>query len=238
MTPHAADSLAPTSSHQPSTGRRTLLKGAAWSVPVVAASAVVPARASATPTLGSVTLSSGCLAGVVGLNLLPGFLVAETPSGVAPPTLTFTQVVRMQGTYSYLTIGGTLADEAARIDALLISRPLFDLYFGVNLLETKGPGVTTTPFAPTDAAYEETGRGSGGSGTTLVTYTLTRSRSVTVSNLAANNRTGIGYLLNANISILGQITNTMTVNPEYVSYITGPTSATVTSTILSLNCGG
>lgn len=55
--------------------RRTVVKGAAWSVPVIAAAAAVPmAAASGTPQVASLDIDAGCIQ-VAGLQVLPGFSV-------------------------------------------------------------------------------------------------------------------------------------------------------------------
>lgn len=62
-----------------STSRRAVVKGAAWSVPVIAAAVAAPAASASTSELGALQLNGSC--GVLGV-LGPGFTL--TASATAP----------------------------------------------------------------------------------------------------------------------------------------------------------
>lgn len=59
----------------PDLGRRSVLKGAAWSVPVIAAAVATPLAAATTGA--RLDLNAGCFQ-VLGVGLLPGFSVVNT----------------------------------------------------------------------------------------------------------------------------------------------------------------
>ena len=62
-----------------SVDRRTLLRGAAWSVPVVALAVATPAAAASDIDLGAYSLAGTC--GVLGVQG-PGFLLTAGPGGI------------------------------------------------------------------------------------------------------------------------------------------------------------
>ncbi|MFE1645860.1 hypothetical protein [Microbacterium sp. P01] len=61
--------------------RRTILKGAAWSVPIILATAAVPAHAASNVDVGAFTLNGTC--GTLGL-IGPGFLLQAGPTAPLP----------------------------------------------------------------------------------------------------------------------------------------------------------
>lgn len=65
----------------PSPTRRTLMKGAAWSIPVIAAAVATPLAASSTIDVGAFALRGTC--GIVGF-LGPGFTLQAGPTAALP----------------------------------------------------------------------------------------------------------------------------------------------------------
>lgn len=64
-----------------STSRRAVVKGAAWSVPVIAAAVAAPAASASTSELGALALNGSC--GVLGV-LGPGFTLTASPTAPIP----------------------------------------------------------------------------------------------------------------------------------------------------------
>lgn len=73
-------------------GRRSVIKGAAWSVPVIAAAVAAPGAAATTPGVAGLDLNAGCVQ-ILGLQLLPGFSVANTGTGAYSGTITITETI-------------------------------------------------------------------------------------------------------------------------------------------------
>lgn len=208
-----------TEDSSPNIDRRSVVKGAAWSLPVIAAAVATPAFATSAGWNISVTV--GCLANVAGLSVLPGFLIEETTNRTPITPLTFTQTVRYSGTYALGDLG-----YAAAVTAGLL---LFTTYQTVALVSSNSTRLTTTAYStPTPVR----------TGTTSGTVTLTSTRTVTVTGLPRSGRAGIGYLIGGGLSVgeLTQFTNTLTANPDSGGSITTDNTATLPTNLLSLGC--
>lgn len=105
-------------------GRRSVIKGAAWSVPVIAAAVAAPVAAAATPPkVAGLDLSAGCVQ-IVGLQLLPGFSIANTGTAAYTGTITVTEKIDLtaisssfvRGTvWGILLLGGIINGASAGI---------------------------------------------------------------------------------------------------------------------------
>lgn len=71
--------------------RRTIIKGAAWSVPVVAAAVVTPFAAATTPQ-GLLDLNAGCVQ-IAGVQALPGFSVNNVGTAAYDGTITVVETI-------------------------------------------------------------------------------------------------------------------------------------------------
>lgn len=114
------------------TSRRTVLKGAAWSVPVVAASTAVAPTASASTGggTGQLVLSAGCLLGVGGIEVASGFRMENVGDGPTPTTALSQSMV-------YRSAGG--------ISSVALARTFMTVeLLGNGLLSYPGAGVTQT----------------------------------------------------------------------------------------------
>lgn len=69
--------------------RRAIVKGAAWSVPIIAAAIATPLAAASTVNVGAFTLRGTC--GVLGV-LGPGFLLTASPTTPLPVGTTITVI--------------------------------------------------------------------------------------------------------------------------------------------------
>lgn len=91
--------------------RRTVLAGTAWSVPVIAAAAMAPA--SAASLAWQVSLSAGCLGGVVGPDAVASFLVTETKNVHANLEHAFTEHFLQEFTGTRIVTSSEAAQDEA-----------------------------------------------------------------------------------------------------------------------------
>lgn len=106
--------------------RRTVVQGAAWSVPVIAAAVATPlAAASGTPW--NVRITSDCVLDVGGTGMLaPGFrVVADSPTDPIPAVLPVTETA--SGTWS-MTLPAPIIPLVGTVDPTLV--PGAELAFG------------------------------------------------------------------------------------------------------------
>lgn len=85
--------------------RRSVIKGAAWSVPVIAAAVATP-LASASPTgQAGLDLNGGCVQ-ILGVQVLPGFEVENTGTAAYTGTVTVVETIDLSSVSSQLTRAG------------------------------------------------------------------------------------------------------------------------------------
>lgn len=106
-------------SPEKTTNRRTIIRGAAWSVPVVAVAMAAPAAAASPIDVGAYAINGRC--GALGL-LGPGFELAASPTAALPIgttiTITGSGVVDI-GVFSFA--GGVVSVSALSSNSLLIT---------------------------------------------------------------------------------------------------------------------
>ncbi|WP_146080628.1 MULTISPECIES: hypothetical protein [unclassified Pseudoclavibacter] len=212
--------------------RRKIIKGAAWSAPIIATAVAAPFAAAS--ERWNIAIGQGCLVGIAGLDLLPGFRIAETTNTLPPATLTFTQSIVYSGSYNFL-----FAEGAQRAAAQLIGTTNLGLYFVAGIISSLSSNATATAYSGslTSSSYQETGRASNGLGGTRVDFTMTRSRTITVTNLGAGGTAGIGYLLNASVTLPGaSVRNILSANTGSGGLNSADDSATLDWDLLSVGC--
>lgn len=138
--------------------RRTIMKGAAWSVPVIAAAVATPMAAASGGDVGAFSVDGDC--GVLGL-LLPGFVIAAGPSAPLPAgtviDITATGIANVQ----LFSISSALADiqllspTSQRIT--LVSDLPAGTSFNARAVVGLGVGSTLTATATLPAGYTATG---------------------------------------------------------------------------------
>lgn len=172
--------------------RRTVVKGAAWSVPVLAAAAATP-LAAATVTWNA-ELTGGCFAGLGGVGLVPSFRVKETLG----QNTTLPQVITE--TYFREFRGAALASELAaqRRGELIVAGVLVEWnLFRVNtLLQGKNSSKIELDDWPTFDEDDITIHiEESGDSPTLYTPTVrfVARRNVTVTGLLASEEVAWGY---------------------------------------------
>lgn len=138
--------------------RRTVVKGAAWSVPVIAAAVATPLAAASVTDVGAFSVDGDC--GTLGL-LFPGFEITAGPSAPLPAgtviTITATGVANVQ----LFSISSALADiqllgptsQQITLVADLPAGTSFDARAVVGL----GVGSTLTATATLPSGYTATG---------------------------------------------------------------------------------
>ncbi|PPF74885.1 hypothetical protein [Pseudoclavibacter sp. Z016] len=217
-----------------SPSRRKVIQGVAWSAPIIATAVAAPLAAAS--ERWNVAVGQGCLIGIVGLDLLPGFRITETTNTLPPATLTLTQSIVYSGSYNFVFSAG---EGVQRTAAQAIGTTNLGLYFVAGIVSSLSSNATATAFSGSLASstYQETGRGSNGLGGTRVDFTMTRSRTITVTNLGAGGSAGIGYLISAGVTLPGaSVRNVLTANPGSGGLITTDNSATLDWDLLSLGC--
>ncbi|QNA91998.1 MULTISPECIES: hypothetical protein [unclassified Microbacterium] len=144
--------------------RRTIVKGAAWSVPVIAAAVATPLAAASVVDVGAFSVDGDC--GTLGL-LFPGFEITAGPSAPLPAgtviTITATGIANVQ----LFSISSALADiqllgptsQQITLVADLPAGTSFDARAVVGL----GVGSTLTATATLPAGYTATGAKTSGS---------------------------------------------------------------------------
>ena len=180
--------------------RRTLVKGAAWSLPVIALAVGAPAASASTPW--NIGLSAGCLVGVVGVNVIPGYTIHET-TGTKPTkdpltfTETFTTVVPITWT------GGTIGHGLIKGTADAFALALGLVFLTASSIGGKSSALTISGWSAftgvESPAYVN--QGIGGSGRSVVTYTATRT--VSAVGMVGGGTFGYGYVAGLSIPSLG-----------------------------------
>lgn len=193
--------------------RRTIVKAAAWSVPVIAAAVATP-FASASVNPWNVRITSGCVVNAGGGGqLAPGFAVtADTPTGAIPPVL---QVVETaSGTWS-MTLPAPNLPLVGTTDPTLV--PGADLAFGAfslayasaivaavlvpAALAANGPKVSGDPWiTPSNLGdylspptFTRTYSGTGINQTVTLSCTWDISRELELTGLIPGDNTYWGY---------------------------------------------
>lgn len=78
--------------------RRTVVKGAAWSVPAIAAAVAMPlASASGNPTAPAIRIYADCLLSVAGVNIGRGFFVENNGTADYAQNITVTESITLSG---------------------------------------------------------------------------------------------------------------------------------------------
>lgn len=193
-----------------SIARRTVLKGAAWSVPVVAAAAAMPVSGAAVSNVNpSLRIDSGCFQ-ILGVGVLPGFKVSNTGTGPYAGDITIIEKVDLsaikldpQLTPPFFNNNGALSSTARSVlwTELVVQS-------GGGLLEGHDSGVTVSSWT-----------GSGGdnwiaAGVFQHSYKVATRTIHIPAGLAASGTKSWGQLISANLSQLlgGTWTATIT-NP-------------------------
>ena len=91
--------------------RRAVLAGAAWSVPVIAVAAMAPSAAASMNW--RVTLSAGCLSGVIGPDPVASFTVTETRNADANLRHAFTETFSQEFGGTRVVFSASAAQEEA-----------------------------------------------------------------------------------------------------------------------------
>ena len=194
--------------------RRTIVKSAAWSVPVVAAAVATPLAAASPEQPWNVSVRGDCVldAGGTG-HLAPGFLVrADSPSSPIPSVLPVTETAA--GTWS-MTLPAPSLPLTGTVDPTLL--PGADLAFGTfslayasaivaavlvpAALAVQGPKVSgdfwVTPSNLGDylspPTFTRTYSGSGINQTVTLTCTWDIQRDLTLTGLVPGDSTFWGY---------------------------------------------
>lgn len=162
--------------------RRKLLKGAAWSVPVIAMAVASPAAAASTVDW-NVAVSRSCGLSIAGQSGLAGFTITNNGTAPAPGPITLTL------TDGYDTTTPHLIDAAGRA-AAWASLQLFSL----NLFSYASSGVEQGSWS--DVQYERLNQ------VPFLGYRWKayRTRTITIpAGLAPGQSVNIGQLLNVNV---------------------------------------
>ena len=79
--------------------RRTVVKGAAWSVPAIAAAVAMPLASASggTSTPASLAISADCLLQVAGISAASGFIVTNSGTEAYSGTVTITETFHLNG---------------------------------------------------------------------------------------------------------------------------------------------
>lgn len=221
--------------------RRTVVKGAAWSVPVLAAAVATP-LAAATTVNWNAGIATGCFVGIEGVGgVVPSFRVSETlgHNTTAPQVISETYSQDFEGTAQ---LSSTLASAQGLVIAGLVATEWALFRVSTVLQGQNSPKITRDPWPvfvddDFDVDIVQTGSGLGARWTPVVKLRATRG--VTVSGLSANESVAWGYaasvLSGLKVTILGlgieigdpsQITATITSGTGFVS---GDETATLTN---------
>lgn len=166
--------------------RRKMLKGAAWSVPVIAMAIAAPA-ASASAAGWNIRVSRSCGLSILGQSGLAGFTVTNTGAAPAPGpiTLTLTDAFDTPNHFG----DGRLAQANMRTQTWVALQ-----LFSADLVTTRSSGVQLSGWS--DVQHRAL------SSTDWLDnhrYKAYRTRTVTIPSLAAGESKNIGWLLNTNL---------------------------------------
>lgn len=166
--------------------RRKMLKGAAWSVPVIAMAIAAPA-ASASTAGWNVRVTRGCGLSILGQSGLSGFTVTNTGTAEAPGPVTLTL------TDAFDTVNhfgnGIVAQANMRAQAWIALR-----LFSADVITTRSSGVQLGGWS--EVQYEPIGSTDWLGNHRYKAY---RTRTVTIPALAPGESKNIGWLLNTNL---------------------------------------
>lgn len=199
---------------QGAVGRRTVVLGAAWSVPVIAAAVATPLAAASVRSPWNVEIAAGCVLDVAGTGLLrPGFAVtADSPTDAIPSVLSVTETA--VGTWS-MTLPAPNLPFVGTTDPTLV--PGAELAFSTFSLgyasavvtaalvpaaaAANGPKVSGEPWvSPANAAdylsaptFTRVYNGTGRNQTVTLSCTWDISRDLTLTGLVPGDSTYWGY---------------------------------------------
>lgn len=229
--------------------RRSVVKGAAWSVPVIAAAVATPFAAATTDNWNA-RIDAGCFIGIAGnLNLIPSFRVTETLGGNATEDQIINEVYSSSFVgFPNLTRAGAQTQGLA-IAAVVISQ--WGAFRTSAIVQGQNSNkITRQPwpvFGVDDLDIEVEGVGSGLGRRYVPTVTLSASRRVTVSGLLAHEQVAWGYLSSVLVGVqidvpgVGEIGGAPRITATITSGTgaeTGDESARLGAGGLGLNCGG
>lgn len=197
--------------------RRKLLKGAAWSVPVIAMAIAAPAAAAST-VAWNVRVSRGCGLSIAGQSGLAGFTVTNDGTEVAPGPITLT-LVDAYDTPNHFG-SGAISQANMRAQAW-VGLTLFS----VDLITTRSSGVNLGGWS--DVQYERIGEPDWLGNYRYKAY---RTRTVTLPALAPGESKSIGWLLNVSI-LPGSANKVLTLTSDTGS-VTGDESAVIDPNVL------
>lgn len=184
--------------------RRTIVKGAAWSLPVIAIAVGAPAQAASGDTW-NIKLAGGCLVGVAGVGLLPGYSIKETLNHT-PTVNPLTFIETFTTTIPISWVGG-LGHVVSRTAALTLAATTYatvgTLFLLVGSIGGKSGNVSIGSFpsaiGATGSETVLTGTTTG-AGTSIITYTATRT--VSVSSMVAGSTVGYAYIAGLSLSTI------------------------------------
>lgn len=188
--------------------RRTIVKGAAWSVPVIAAAVGAPGASASPGGDWNVSVSAGCLLGTVGIGLLPGFTISETAAATPPATLTFVETYRTEIPLAWA--GGGVGETAANVLSDTVHLALATVYLVAGAVGAASPGVSLGSWGSVSVTDENRVQGGFPAFAGSKTRVYTATRTVTVTGLAAGEAKGYGYLVSVaaiNLEGLTPVTN-------------------------------
>ncbi|UFS60825.1 hypothetical protein [Subtercola endophyticus] len=196
--------------------RRTIVKGAAWSLPVIAVAVAAPMAAASVGTPWDVSITSGCAVDIGGaLILFSGFAVAADCNTTAPDAaLPITETATGQFTYDWPSpvtgLPGSVGAADAANTAIAAALQGVSFAYAAGIVATLaaqatvagyGPGISPSPWVvPTSvgqffaftSAITTSGSGLGRVAHLAVTFTI--KRNLTVLALASCGHTGWGYI--------------------------------------------
>lgn len=180
-----------TTEGQPRTiDRRTVVKGAAWSVPAIAAAVAMP-LAAASDLKASLAISDGCFQ-VAGVGLLPGFRVTNSGTDAYTKSITIVETIDLSAIKLDLGSNNGILSSTARsvLWATLVVQNV------AGLLEGASSGVTVGSWTGSD--------GTAWVGTGIFASSYKKAtRTVTIpAGLAAGSSGNWGQLLSINLSQL------------------------------------
>ena len=223
----------------PGIERRTLVKGAAWSLPVIALAVGTPARAASADW--NISLAANCLVGVVGVGVIPGYSIHET-SGKTPTLSPLTFVETYQTVIPLTWSGANIAHAAIKLVADTFANALALVFLTTGSIGGKSAGITIggwSAFTGVESNIVQVGGAIGGHGSSTMTYTATRT--VTVVGMTGGGTMGYGYVAGLTFPSLGSgLTASNTSNLTAIGgsggVSSGDDSATMSASLLTSTC--
>ena len=170
--------------------RRAVLAGAAWSVPVIAVAAMAPSAAASMNW--RVTLSAGCLSGVIGPDSVASFTVTETENADANLRHAFIETFSQEFGGTRIVFSASEAQEEADdlVQEILVRWHSFRE--NDQLQGQSSPKIHRSAWPElTEADLRTTVRQYGSAYGAAVD--LTASRAVSIDPLSAGEQVGWGY---------------------------------------------